>query len=456
MNDKMVQYLKLPVVSESLREHIYNLTKSKRSIVAIVFNHIIQNLELEWLEDHDKFMEIETIRMMSVRKNVSEDSEGNSVNDPKISFLPIGKEPVYTNSGKWDRKGRQDGKIGKTIRAFITPYLPLIGVQLKDKDIEKFVNDLKSLILGTNIKYKLVKGDDIAKYYHEDMIALPNAGGSLNNSCMRHERCQAFFDVYTKNPECELLIQFDTAADDSKIVGRAIVWNHNGKKYVDRRYNSYDMYYTAMMNYIKQQKWNYKTVNSYDDCEAQCFTMWDESANDYRQWDDVELEYHYAEEPEEMPYADTVKYWNREKRTLSNVEDEYADVVKLCCTDGGTEPQLRRTYCTCCGCEVDEDDQVWINDECYCLDCVINDIHGNYIAFDDAIKVYDRHGGYDYVHEVSVEDYAVNIDGTWYIKPGLSSWSIFTDITEMSEEEVQEFKEAGFTILEDENLAYKL
>jgi hypothetical protein len=67
MNDKMVQYLKLPVVSESLREHIYNLTKSKRSVVAIVFNHILQNLELEWLEDHDKFMEIETIRMMSVR-----------------------------------------------------------------------------------------------------------------------------------------------------------------------------------------------------------------------------------------------------------------------------------------------------------------------------------------------------------------------------------------------------
>jgi hypothetical protein len=64
MNDKMVQYLKLPVVSESLREHIYNLTKSKRSIVAIVFNHILQNLELDWLEDHDKFMEPKILKVI--------------------------------------------------------------------------------------------------------------------------------------------------------------------------------------------------------------------------------------------------------------------------------------------------------------------------------------------------------------------------------------------------------
>jgi hypothetical protein len=456
MNDKMVQYLKLPVVSESLREHIYNLTKSKRSIVAIVFNHILQNLELDWLEDHDKFMQVEAIRMMSVRKNVTEDSEGNSVNDPKISFLPIGKEPVYTNSGKWDRKGRQDGKIGKTIRAFITPYLPLIGVQLKDRDIEKFVNDLKSLILGTNIRYELVKGEDIAKYYHEDMIALPNAGGSLNNSCMRHERCQKFFDIYTKNPECELLIQFDSAADDTKIVGRAIVWNHNGQKYVDRRYNSYDMYYTAMMSYIKQQKWNYKTVNSYDDYEAKCFTMWNEEANDYKQHEEVELTFYYAEEPEFMPYADTVKYWDREEKTLSNVDADSDDTVKLCCTDGTTEPQLRRMYCTCCGAEIDQDDEVWINDECYCIDCVVNDIHGNYVPFDDATRVYDRHGGYDYVDSNIVEEYAINIDGTWYVLPGYSSWSIFTDISGATEEEFQAFIDNGYTIIEDGELAYKL
>jgi hypothetical protein len=456
MNDKMVQYLKLPVVSESLREHIYNLTKSKRSIVAIVFNHILQNLELDWLEDHDKFMEIETIRMMSVRKNVTEDSEGNSVNDPKISFLPIGKEPVYTNSGKWDRKGRQDGKIGKTIRAFITPYLPLIGVQLKDRDIEKFVNDLKSLILGTNIKYKLVKGEDIAKYYHEDMIALPNAGGSLNNSCMRHQKCQKFFDIYTKNPECELLIQFDTAADETKIVGRAIVWNYNGQKYVDRRYNSYDMYYTAMMSYIKQQKWNYKTVNSYDDYESQCFTVWDEKANDYKQQDTIELIYYYAEEPEEMPYADTVKYWDREEKSLSNVDADNGNTVKLCCTDGSTEPQLRRMYCSCCGAEIDQEDEIWINDECYCVDCVVNDIHGNYVPFDDAVRIYDKHGGYDYVHEATVEEYAVKIDGNWYVLPGYSSWSIFIDTSEFTQEEFDDLVNAGYTILEEEELAYKL
>jgi hypothetical protein len=456
MNDKMVQYLKLPVVSESLREHIYNLTKSKRSIVAIVFNHILQNLELDWLEDHDKFMEIETIRMMSVRKNVTEDSEGNSVNDPKISFLPIGKEPVYTNSGKWDRKGRQDGKIGKTIRAFITPYLPLIGVQLKDRDIEKFVNDLKSLILGTNIKYKLVKGEDIAKYYHEDMIALPNAGGSLNNSCMRHQKCQKFFDIYTKNPECELLIQFDTAADETKIVGRAIVWNYNGQKYVDRRYNSYDMYYTAMMSYIKQQKWNYKTVNSYDDYESQCFTVWDEKANDYKQQDTIELIYYYAEEPEEMPYADTVKYWDREEKSLSNVDADNGNTVKLCCTDGSTEPQLRRMYCSCCGAEIDQEDEIWINDECYCIDCVVNDIHGNYVPFDDAVRIYDKHGGYDYVHEATVEEYAVKIDGNWYVLPGYSSWSIFIDTSEFTQEEFDDLVNAGYTILEEEELAYKL
>jgi hypothetical protein len=334
--------------------------------------------------------------------------------------------------------------------------LPLIGVQLKDRDIEKFVNDLKSLILGTNIKYKLVKGEDIAKYYHEDMIALPNAGGSLNNSCMRHQKCQKFFDIYTKNPECELLIQFDTAADETKIVGRAIVWNHNGQKYVDRRYNSYDMYYTAMMSYIKQQKWNYKTVNSYDDYESQCFTVWDEKANDYKQQDTIELIYYYAEEPEEMPYADTVKYWDREEKSLSNVDADNGNTVKLCCTDGSTEPQLRRMYCSCCGAEIDQEDEIWINDECYCIDCVVNDIHGNYVPFDDAVRIYDKHGGYDYVHEATVEEYAVKIDGTWYVLPGYSSWSIFIDTSEFTQEEFDDLVNAGYTILEEEELAYKL
>ena len=105
MDEKLVDYLNLPVCSESFKEIISDLIKSKHSLVAIIFNHILQNLELEYLEDYEEFKKIKSLRMITVRK------EG----DPVLSFLPIGKEPSYTSKGTWSKTNRQDGKIGRVI-----------------------------------------------------------------------------------------------------------------------------------------------------------------------------------------------------------------------------------------------------------------------------------------------------------------------------------------------------
>lgn len=323
----MEDYLRYPLFSKRMNEIINDLIERKNSFICQSLKYVCKTLQNSSLPDHDEFVKIESIRMMDFRR----ENECYT-----ISYLPIGKTAEYVDdSEKWSKKNRQCSKIGKTIKKFLEPYLNIKGVKLDDSEVEEFVNDIKAIMSNTNLVFKLVKGDDIKKYYNEKMYDDKHSS-TLQNSCMRFDSCSDYFDVYTKNLDCEMLILFDTLFSREKIVGRALIWNKDGQKYMDRRYTSLDMYDNSMIDYAEENKWNYKTYNTYEDNHSTDFQVYNKDTNKYEQ-KDVKLSYDISDFIEDVsffPYADTVKYIN--DGIMSNQYDKNSTfgVHKMDSTEG--------------------------------------------------------------------------------------------------------------------------
>lgn len=169
--------------------------------------------------------------------------------DDTVSFLLNNKVPDNWNNEEdasmpYNMKGRNEVKVGRIIRylfELIEKENGDTGVgDVKDKDIEKFVNAYKASKVDTKIKFKLVKGEDIAEYYHEDKYF--GNSGSLGGSCMKDEG-SGFFEIYSQNKKkVNLLIYVD---GDDKIHGRALVWKMsdspcNAEYFMDRVYVNRD------------------------------------------------------------------------------------------------------------------------------------------------------------------------------------------------------------------------
>jgi hypothetical protein len=146
-----------------------------------------------------------------------------------------------------------------------------------DSDIEKFVNEFLALRKELNldeigVEFKIVEGDDVAKYYHystyhgyENRIHK----GTLWNSCMRLNRCQKYFSIYTNNPgQVKMLI---LVTKEDKIVGRALLWYLDDIStedelkdisiegvFMDRIYSINDSDEKLFINYAIKNGWSYK------------------------------------------------------------------------------------------------------------------------------------------------------------------------------------------------------
>ena len=139
-------------------------------------------------------------------------------------------------------------------------------------DIEKFVNAYSAKILfeqNALERFKVVSGEEIRKWYDEKNYSNINGGGQLNSSCMRHSRCQKYFDIYVDNPKvCQLLILMD--GTDKKILGRALLWKTESVgNFMDRVYTSKDNYmklfkqWGEQNNYQMKSSWGY--INNKED-----------------------------------------------------------------------------------------------------------------------------------------------------------------------------------------------
>lgn len=146
-------------------------------------------------------------------------------------------------------------------------------VEFTPKEIEEFVNLYKSSYDFTNnsgVQFKIVSGKDIAKWYKK--INYKEGGGVLNNSCMC-EKPEEFFQVYTENKNCSMIILHtddgqlkDNEYTSDKIKGRALLWDTviDGEpvKFMDRVYTVNDSDVKLFEEWARENGWWYKAQQS--------------------------------------------------------------------------------------------------------------------------------------------------------------------------------------------------
>lgn len=238
------------------------------------------------------------------------------------------------------KKGRQNIFVGRGIRALLTTA----GIQFTDKDLEEFVNLYKSTVDKMNNRYQyfdIVKGDDIGYWYNYNNYF--ERKGSIGSSCMRDVDVE-YFDIYMSNPDVCQLVILKSDEDDTKIIGRALLWTLNtGRKFLDRIYTCNESDVNLFREYAKDNGWYYKQYNGSSD-----------SAMVYDNGEAINLGKLtvniYKGEYEKYPYLDTLKYLDIRKGTLSTeklygnylLEDtdghyiycpECDNTGKVCCTD---------------------------------------------------------------------------------------------------------------------------
>lgn len=130
-------------------------------------------------------------------------------------------------SEKWCKKSPyratpQEFRMGKLFQSLMTAanYKPTDG------DVEKFhteyVNAVKKLKKMDQDRFEIVEGEEIRQYYLE--TSYDGLKHTLGTSCMRHKRCQPYFDIYAQNPSQIKLLILRSKEDPNKISGRALLW----------------------------------------------------------------------------------------------------------------------------------------------------------------------------------------------------------------------------------------
>lgn len=298
-----------------------------------------------------------------------------------ISYLPKGKLLKLTDSNKWCPSNRITSKTGKAIRKFFLSN----NFSLPDEIISDVAEKVDSQY-KFSATIKLVEGEELRHYYNGTTYA--SGCGSLNNSCMRHERCQSYYDIFVENPDkVKLLVAINKA---EQLIGRALLWfTDSGHAVLDRIYGT-PLTIHSMTAYAHECGWLTKSHQSYD----------------YpRQWkmangEVFECTYSvtFPKTYDEYPYMDTFKalfYLSDNSVTLKNTD--YDGDLRLTDTDGNSRNMVN-TYC---GEYCDEDDARWsdyYDDYVYYDNAVYSDVHSTYITYNDGVDCY--HDGYVHTDEV--------------------------------------------------------
>ena len=189
---------------------------------------------------------------------------GKKLSDGSVSQLDINTFYDDTDWGIKD-KSRNSTGIGRLVNQ-------IFPGKYNSKEVEDFVNSFKNANKPAENEMKLVKGEDIRKYYL--VTNYSEEIGDLGGSCMRYTRCQSYLDIYVKNPEQVQLLVYTN--DEDQVIGRALLWKLNDKKsksiedaeyFLDRVYGIDDSIKKMFQDYANDQGWAWRTTSSYGDCQ---------------------------------------------------------------------------------------------------------------------------------------------------------------------------------------------
>ena len=239
----------------------------------------------------------------------------------KISYLTedrIEKISQSSTDDYWTTSKRFHCKPG----AFVTKLFKCIS----QKEIEKFSNLYKAFSDKKDFTIEIISGQEIAKYYDQETYS--SNSGTLGNSCMKYSRCQRFFKIYTENPD--VISMLIMKSPTGSLIGRALIWNIDGQKVMDRIYTIQDDEYIV---FFKQ--WALR-----NNCIFKTHQNW----NHTLQFDSKEetKEYKFVVKLKKFnfdyyPYLDTFKWINLNDGNIANykVSEDFSVISNA---DGQTQP----------------------------------------------------------------------------------------------------------------------
>ena len=333
------------------------------------------------------------------------------------SYLPNGREHTLNDMGKWTRNGRQDMKVGKMAKNLLTE-LAIINEDIDAVELEKFGNLVKSYISvigdedgeGKKIVFDVINGRKIYDAYLVDNYSkILGTDTNLYNSCMRHEECQSYLDIYVDNIEVvSMLVANDC---NGKILGRAILWTMNdGKKAMDTIY-AHESLTNSFIQWANDNNYFYKSKQSchHDDFDkhltdgeiySPCVTLKKYKYNQY-------------------PYMDTLSILEGNELRSEADGNEYR-ILKS--TDGSYEDCDTSVFDVYNQCDINEDDARYVD---YTRPNG-QSING-YVSVDDLSDI--AHGGWvlscDCV-DVDGEDYLRDDENICYLETR-SEWYVIDD-----------------------------
>jgi hypothetical protein len=201
---------------------------------------------------------------------------------------------------------------------------------------------------------------------------------------MKYEQCQDYLNLYTKNSD--MIKMLVMTADNSKLVGRALLWEFDDNKIMDRIYtiddDTYQFHFKKWADdngyiYKREQKWNNSLF-----FETKGKTLYKELSVNLGRTNF-----------QNYPYLDTFKFLDTSTNTLYNYKPEVSttnskNIKILCSAEGNTYgidhlmmcektklfyPYTETTYLNYCGIRV------------YHNICVYSDIFDTSILKEDAL-----------------------------------------------------------------------
>lgn len=341
----------LEVINHPIAKELLKLStdKEEKNITLIDFD----------TEDFSPKDDLETIykrfTFLNANKAYDNINKEHGIDLDKIKkFMKIGSLGSVNYDREWFKKSRSAIKIGSFVKK-------IFGDKFKDagdagNDITSFVNMVyskrKSVERGYS-EFELVNGSDIVYWYNKDNYS---EGGTLNTSCMRWDKCSSYIEFYADNENVQLLILKDSM-DETKIVGRALVWKLHEPKdryFMDRIYYTSDKYIELFKNYASEKGWLYKKLQDMNE-DTEIVDSID--GNSKRRTLVAN-----CDSSEDYPFMDTMKYFSEDEGVITNDSDyleSSGEYYVLTNTDGSYDLRNSGIYVEYYDDYFDEDDLQW-------------------------------------------------------------------------------------------------
>ena len=335
--------------------------------------NILQEIESESLVAHL------LLKKRHPKEDIVEDNVNyisiSSSDKRRISYMSHDRIDSIDESEFWNSSRRYNGKPG----AFISKVFKNIPA----KEVEKFSNLFRAEVVKPNFRFEVITGERIKQLYKYDSYASDR--GSLGISCMKHEHCQRYFNIYSDNIDnISLLAMFD---NDDLLIGRALLWNFESFKIMDRIYTKCDEEYSL---YFK--KWAVKNDYLHKSEQNWYNTIFFEQFGQKKI--ELKLEVKLPKGNQELyPYMDTFKFLG-ENGHLYNYQPEGIRYNTLCSCDGQKQSSDYLRFDSINKVFRYPGDTVWLeylsiythHDNCYYSECNDRHILRSDSIYDDVIK----------------------------------------------------------------------